>query len=90
MRGDKEGGVPSIRAARRDGSERGGGMGSKGPRASERARERAFPMCRNITLGFPGKRDYGTAINRAQRREEETNGWGAMMAMSGGGGHDRR
>ena len=67
MRGDKEGGVPSIRAARRDESERGGGMGSKGPRASERA----FPMCRNITLGFPGKRDYGTAINRAQRRWEE-------------------
>ena len=85
MRGDKEGGVPSIRAARKDGSERGGGMGSKRPRASERA----FPMCRNITLGFPGKRDYGTAINRAQRREEETNGWGAMMAMSVGG-HDRR
>ena len=43
---------------------KGGGMGSKGPRASERA----FPMCRNITLGFPGKRDYGTAVNRAQRR----------------------
>ena len=35
MRGDKEGGVPSIRAARKDESE-GGGMGSKGPRASAR------------------------------------------------------
>ena len=51
-------------------------MGSKGPRASERA----FPMCRNITLGFPGKRDYGTAINRAPAA-----GVGAMMTMSGGG-----
>ena len=83
MRGDKEGGVPSIRAARKDESEGGGGgMGSKGPRVSERARVSNVPKYHTRLSGKARLRDC--------HKPGAAAGGDAMMAMSGGGGHDRR